>query len=238
MCSAKNKQYKIIDRNEEMKMTNKQWQTIVAICITFTIVFSVISLITMDLLLKRCDTLEEVLYDTKATANYAQELASVSVALCEECYNEHTENYNKLLEMIEEKEDEPEVKVEVHALNYDYNYVLRVVAAECRGEPIEGQMAVAQCIRETANATGMTPEEVVKQVNPNGTRQYSVPTSMENVNDNVREACERVFINGESAVDEPIRYFYSIRNGGYSKWHENSLDYVITIGNHKFFKAK
>jgi hypothetical protein len=58
------------------------------------------------------------------------------------------------------------------------------------------------------------------------------------VNDSVREACERVFINGESAVDEPIRYFYSIRNGGYSSWHENKLEYVITIGNHKFFKAK
>lgn len=220
-------------------MTIKKWQTVGIICIVFTIVFSIISLITMDLLFKRCDTLEEVLYDTKATANYAQELASVSIALCEEYYNEHTENYNKLLEMMNAQENETEVQDdEPVMLNYDYNYVLRVVAAECMGEPLNGQMAVAQCIRETSRVTGMTPEEVVKQINPNGTRQYSVPTSMENVNDNVREACERVFIKGESAVDEPIRYFYSIRNGGYSKWHENSLDYVITIGNHKFFKAR
>ena len=58
---------------------------------------------------------------------------------------------------------------------YDYEYVLRVVAAESRGEPYEGQLAVAQCIRETAECTMMTPEEVVKQVNKNGTRQYAQP---------------------------------------------------------------
>ncbi len=120
--------------------------------------------------------------------------------------------------------------------DYDYDYVLRVVAAESRGEPFEGQMAVAQCIRETANATGQTPEAVVKQVSSTGVRQYTTPVSIDLVTDSVREACERVFINGESVTDEPIRYFYSIRNGGYSKWHENSLTYVLTIGNHKFFK--
>lgn len=123
-----------------------------------------------------------------------------------------------------------------HEINYDYDYVLRVVAAESRGESLEGQMAVAQCIRETANATGMTPEQVVKQVSASGVRQYTTPVDISLVTDSVREACERIFINGESVVDEPIRYFYCIRNGGYSSWHENSLTYVITIGNHKFFK--
>lgn len=246
MCSAKNKQYKIIDRNEEMKMTNKQWQTIGVICIVFTVVFSVIALITMDLLFKRCDTLEEVVYNTSAMLRETTETAENAlkeVNLVRQSYADYVkkseEEHYKLLTMIEEMKVAPAMEIaEQPVINYDYDYVLRVVAAECRGEPIEGQMGVAQCIRETSEATGMTPEEVVKQVNPNGTRQYSVPTSMENVNDNVREACERVFINGESAVDEPIRYFYSIRNGGYSSWHENSLEYVITIGNHKFFKAK
>ena len=116
-------------------------------------------------------------------------------------------------------------------LNYDYEYVLRVVAAESRGESLEGQMAVAQCIRETSNVTGMTPEQVVKAPN-----QYASPVSLELVTDSVREACERVFINGESVTDEPIRYFYSTNNGFVSKWHENSLTYVMTIGCHKFFK--
>lgn len=227
-------------------MTNKQWQTIVAICITFTVVFSVIALITMYLLFERCDTLEEVLYNTKKTAMETQvdliNLEQAHTNLLWECTGMQKRIdalNNEIAEMQTQMiETEIEIVEEKPALNYDYNYVLRVVAAECRGEPLDGQMGVAQCIRETAKATGMTPEEVVKQVNPNGTRQYTTPVSMDLVNDSVREACERVFINGESAVDEPIRYFYSIRNGGYSAWHENSLEYVITIGNHKFFKAK
>ena len=227
-------------------MTNKQWQTIVAICITFTVVFSVIALITMDLLFERCDTLEEVLYNTKKTAMETQvdliNLEQAHTNLLWECtgMQKRIDALNNEIAEMQTQMIEAEIEIveEKPALNYDYDYVLRVVAAECRGEPLNGQMAVAQCIRETANATGMTPEEVVKQINPNGTRQYTTPVSMDLVNDSVREACERVFINDESAVDEPIRYFYSIRNGGYSAWHENSLEYVITIGNHKFFKAK
>ena len=121
---------------------------------------------------------------------------------------------------------------------YDYEYVLRVVAAESRGEPYEGQLAVAQCIRETSERTMMTPEEVVKQVNPNGTRQYAQPVDISVVTDSVRDACCDVFVHGISATDEPIRYFYSTASGFYSAWHENRLEYVITIGNHRFFKEK
>ena len=121
---------------------------------------------------------------------------------------------------------------------YDYEYVMRVVAAESRGEPYEGQLAVAQCIRETSERTMMTPEEVVKQVNKNGTRQYAQPVDIPVVTDSVRDACCDVFVHGISATDEPIRYFYSTVSGFYSAWHENSLEYVTTIGNHRFFKEK
>ena len=121
---------------------------------------------------------------------------------------------------------------------YDYEYVMRVVAAESRGEPYEGQLAVAQCIRETSERNMMTPEEVVKQVNPNGTRQYAQPVDISVVTDSVRDACCDVFVHGISATDEPIRYFYSTASGFYSAWHENNLEYVTTIGNHRFFKEK
>ena len=121
---------------------------------------------------------------------------------------------------------------------YDYEYVMRVVAAESRGESYEGQLAVAQCIRETSERTMMTPEEVVKQVNPNGTRQYAQPVDISVVTDSVRDACCDVFVHGISATDEPIRYFYSTASGFYSAWHENSLEYVTTIDNHRFFKEK
>ena len=114
-------------------------------------------------------------------------------------------------------------------VNYDYNYVLRVVAAECRGEPLDGIMAVAQVIRERADAKGKTPEEIVKEK-----YQFAEPASMDKVNDNVREACERVLIKNESVTDKPIKYFYSTVGGFVSTTHEKKT-YVMTIGNHKFF---
>ena len=120
---------------------------------------------------------------------------------------------------------------------YDYEYVVRVVAAESRGEPYEGQLAVAQCIAETAKRSLMNPEEVVKQVNSNGTRQYAQPIEASEVTQSVRDACLDVFVYGYCATDEPIQYFYSTKNGFYSKWHENSLEFVVQIGNHKFFKV-
>ena len=141
---------------------------------------------------------------------------------------------------LEQELDESLVQQEARMpeFGYDYEYVMRVVAAESRGEPYEGQLAVAQCIRETSECTMMTPEEVVKQVNPNGTRQYAQPVDLSVVTDSVRDACCDVFVLGVSATDEPIRYFYSTASGFYSAWHENSLEYVITIGNHRFFKEK
>ena len=146
-----------------------------------------------------------------------------------------------------EPEEEQELELEeslvqqearMPEFGYDYEYVMRVVAAESRGEPYEGQLAVAQCIRETSECTMMTPEEVVKQVNPNGTRQYAQPVDISVVTESVRDACCDVFVHGISATDEPIRYFYSTASGFYSTWHENSLEYVKTIGNHRFFKEK
>lgn len=150
---------------------------------------------------------------------------------------------------VSEIEKEPELELELEEslvqqeasmpeFGYDYEYVMRVVAAESRGEPYEGQLAVAQCIRETSECTMMTPEEVVKQVNPNGTRQYAQPVDISVVTDSVRDACCDVFVHGISATDKPIRYFYSTASGFYSSWHENSLEYVTTIGNHRFFKEK
>lgn len=121
---------------------------------------------------------------------------------------------------------------------YDYEYVMRVVAAESRGEPYEGQLAVAQCIRETSERTMMTPEEVVKQVNPNGTRQYAQPVDISVVTDSVRDACCDVFVLGVSATDEPIEYFYSTVGGFVSEWHENNLEFVMETGNHRFFKER
>ena len=150
-------------------------------------------------------------------------------------------------DIVSDIEKEPELELELEEsmvqqearmpeFGYDYEYVVRVVAAESRGEPYEGQLAVAQCIRETSECTMMTPEEVVKQVNKNGTRQYAQPVDISVVTDSVRDACCAVFVHGISATDEPIEYFYSTVGGFVSEWHENNLEFVMEIGNHRFFK--
>ena len=114
---------------------------------------------------------------------------------------------------------------------YDYGYVCAVVASECRGEPYEGQLAVAQCIRTTAERKMLTPEEVVKLPN-----RYTDPCTYALDIELVRDACCDVFVHGISAPDEPIEYFDSTANGFVSEWHENNLEFVMEIGNHRFFK--
>lgn len=109
----------------------------------------------------------------------------------------------------------------------NYDYIVRVVMAESGNQSLEGQMAVAQCIANTAEIEGMTLYEVVTQPG-----QYADPYPGQ-PNESVVEACERVFINGKRVVDADIRWFYN-PSRGYSAWHE-SKTYVTTIGDHRFF---
>lgn len=115
-------------------------------------------------------------------------------------------------------------------IGWDFDYVVRVVGAEARGEPWEGKLAVCQCIQETAERTGKTPYEVVQKgyASPVG---RDVMDGMEDVN----EACLLVFLNGYKPFTEPIQYFYSTENGFYSKWHESQV-FCFEIGSHRFFK--
>lgn len=113
--------------------------------------------------------------------------------------------------------------------------VLGVVYHESGGEPYDGQVAVAQTIYESSVATGRTPEEVVTAKNA-----YASPKPIEEVSDSVRQACHQVFCLREGICEQPIRYFYSTAGGFYSEWHETSdnLEYVTTIGAHKFYMLK
>lgn len=123
---------------------------------------------------------------------------------------------------------EPPIETWKYPMPWDeYLYVRRVVMAESGNQPIAGQMAVAQCILNTAKAEGLSPYQVVTTPG-----QYANPYSKE-VNQSVREACDRVFRDGETVVDAEIRWFYAPKYC-YSSWHE-SKTYVTTIGWHKFF---
>ena len=110
--------------------------------------------------------------------------------------------------------------------DYEREIVEAVVMAEAGGEPLEGQMAVAQCILNSCQASGLRPDEVV--------RKYGYTTARPTASAEVCLAVSAVFDDGAKVTDEPIMYFYAPARCS-SAWHESQA-YVLTIGGHKFFK--
>ena len=114
----------------------------------------------------------------------------------------------------------------------DRKTIQYIVAGEAKGEPMEGKMAVAQCILHGMVKSNWSAERVRIEY------QYSGwDDELENVNPEawaeVVEAVSRVFDDGELISDKPILYFYA-PNVVSSSWHE-SLNHAVTIGGHKFF---
>ena len=114
----------------------------------------------------------------------------------------------------------------------DRKTIQYIVAGEAKGEPMEGKMAVAQCILNGMVKSGWSAERVRIEY------QYSGwDDELENTNSEawaeVVEAVSRVFDDGELISDKPILYFYA-PNIVSSSWHE-SLNHAITIGGHRFF---
>lgn len=152
-----------------------------------------------------------------------------------------TENTSEVAEMsaepiIEPQEPAPDPIEPIHEepyiryklTEYERTMVERVVTAESENQHLNGQIAVAQCILNTAEATGMRPDAVVLAPN-----QYASPA--QHISDSVKQAVSAVFDEGIEVIDEPIRFFYAPKYSSGS-WHEANLEYVCTIGGHKFFK--
>ena len=107
-----------------------------------------------------------------------------------------------------------------------------IVAGEAKGEPMEGKMAVAQCLKNAMIKESLSASDVRTQY------QYSGwDDELQNSNPDcwaeVCEAVSRVFDDGEFVSENPILYFYAPKRV-YSRWHE-SLNHAVTIGGHKFF---
>ena len=130
--------------------------------------------------------------------------------------------------------EEPEPGTYDDEFGWDFDIVVRVGGAEWRDQPFEGMIAGFQCIKDAAEITGMTPEEVVKDLGYG----YAEPVGHEVLAgmDAINEAALQVFGQGVRVTDEPIEFFYSTKNGKYSAWHEESLRFVMQIGDHRFFK--
>ena len=114
----------------------------------------------------------------------------------------------------------------------DRKTIQYIVAGEAKGEPMEGKMAVAQCILNGMVKSGWSAERVRIEY------QYSGwDDELENANPEawveVVEAVSRVFDDGELISDKPILYFYAPDITS-SSWHE-SLNHAVTIEGHRFF---
>lgn len=133
-----------------------------------------------------------------------------------------------------EEDEVPEHKEITFSLSDEERYIVeQVVMSECGNEPYEGIVAVAQCIYNTAVNKSISPSAVVQVPG-----QYASMSSKE-ANDNVKKAVSQVFDSEEFYVEEPIMFFYAPKYSA-GTWHETSpnLEYVCTIGGHKFFKLK
>lgn len=102
----------------------------------------------------------------------------------------------------------------------------QVVSAESRGEPYDGQVAVAQCILNACLKDDITPEQAIKK--------YKYTTARYEPTESVKEAVAAVFDRGEGITEEPILYFYNPALVE-SEFHESQI-FVVEIANHRFFK--
>ena len=117
----------------------------------------------------------------------------------------------------------------------DRKTIQYIVAGEAKGEPMEGKMAVAQCILNGMVKSGWSAERVRIEY------QYSGwDDELENTNSEawaeVVEAVSRVFDDGELISDKPILYFYAPEYSS-GKWHE-TLEFSFELSGHRFFYLK
>ena len=130
-----------------------------------------------------------------------------------------------------EPDPEPEQYIPVFPLSdVDRDLIERVVMAESGNQPLDGQIAVASCIYNTAVDKGMNPADVVQVKG-----QYASPYQGD-VTDSAKQAVAVVF--DEDKPMEDVKYFYSTVGGFVSAWHENALEHIVTIADHKFFGVR
>lgn len=118
-----------------------------------------------------------------------------------------TEIVEEALESQEVPHDEAVAKMEkgehVYQLTEEErDLVERVVAAEARGESLEGMMGVAQTIRDRCITRNQSPKEVCL-----APYQYADPYQGE-IKDMVKDAVLFTFDIGDSALEYPTTHFY------------------------------
>lgn len=129
----------------------------------------------------------------------------------------------ELVEVIPSEEFISEEATEVIPIE-ERELVTRVVAAEARGQGIDGMMAVAQVIKDRSELWDMTPTQVVTSPG-----QFAQPYSGTLTSD-MHHAVSQVFDAGVVVFEEPVTHFYS---GATPYWAEYKINRG-TIRDHTF----
>lgn len=108
----------------------------------------------------------------------------------------------------------------------ELDIVCRVVAAEARGEDLQGQMAVAQVIKDRSELWDMSVTEVCT-----APCQFAKPYQGK-ISDKTYLAVANVFDGNMRVFEEPVTHFYSGNNEPY--WTSNKVNRG-SIGHHSFW---
>lgn len=142
-------------------------------------------------------------------------------------YEEKKNNlhYEKLINEIQKPTIE---EIIFYPLAEEERYIVEcLVAGESKGESLEGQMAVAQCILNATIRSEIPISEVKSEYGYQGwdSNSQNYPS--------VSQAVSEVFDKGNFVTEEFIIWFYNT-GVGHSSFHE-SQNFVIEIGGHRFF---
>ena len=143
--------------------------------------------------------------------------------------------------VVQQEEKEPEVIVETvvetrvvnfsqskHELTDDERALAeQIVACEAGADSLEGQMAVAQCLYDSAVIDGLTIQQVFKKYGYS--TLYNRKVTAEN-----ELAVSMVFDYGAKISDKPIQWFVTPAAAP-SSWHEQGATFAGQFGAHRFY---
>lgn len=143
--------------------------------------------------------------------------------------------------VVQQEEKEPEVIVktviETRVVNFSQGkreltnderaLAEQIVACEAGADSLEGQMAVAQCLYDSAVLDGLTIQQVFKKYGYSSL--YNRKVTAEN-----ELAVSMVFDYGAKISDKPIQWFVTPAAASDS-WHERGATFAGQFGAHRFY---
>lgn len=146
--------------------------------------------------------------------------------------------------IVQQEEKEPEVIVETVIETRIVNFsqekreltdderalAEQIVACEAGADSLEGQMAVAQCLYDSAVLDGLTIQQVFKKYGYSSL--YNRKVTAEN-----ELAVSMVFDYGAKISNKPIQWFVTPA-AALGSWHERGATFAGQFGAHRFYYNK